>query len=85
MKIKKIFARQILDSRGFPTVECNFELSDNSVVKASVPSGASVGKYEAVELRDKDPQKYFGKGVLTAIENIEKKIIWRRGSFYKLT
>ncbi len=74
MKIKKIFARQILDSRGFPTVECNLELGDNSVVKASVPSGASVGKYEAVELRDKDPQKYFGKGVLTAIENIEKKI-----------
>ncbi len=74
MKIKKIEAREILDSRGFPTVECSVLLENNQITKASVPSGASVGKYEAVELRDGDAKRYFGKGVLKAIENIEKKI-----------
>lgn len=74
MKIKRIFANQILDSRGMPTIECGVEIDNGHISKAAVPSGASVGKFEALELRDGDPKKYFGKGVLKAIENIEKKI-----------
>jgi len=72
MKIKKIWGREILDSRGFPTVECNVLLDNDIVVKAAVPSGASVGKCEAVELRDNDPKRYMGKGVLKAVANIDK-------------
>jgi len=74
MKIKKIFANEILDSRGWPTVGCIIGLDNNSIVRASVPSGASVGKFEAVELRDGDEKRFLGRGVLKAIENIEKKI-----------
>ncbi|MFH1644333.1 MAG: phosphopyruvate hydratase [bacterium] len=74
MKIKKIFARQILDSRGWPTIECEVELENNQKVKASVPSGASVGKFECLELRDNDPDFYLGRGVLKAVANINKKI-----------
>ena len=74
MKIKKMFGREILDSRGWPTIECNILLENGTIVKASVPSGASVGKYEALELRDNDPKRYLGKGVLKAISNIEKII-----------
>ena len=74
MKIKKIWGREVLDSRGFPTIECNLLLDNNRIVKSSVPSGASVGIHEALELRDKDEKRYFGKGVLKAIENIDKKI-----------
>lgn len=74
MKIKKIAAMQILDSRGVPTIQCSIFLENGACVKSSVPSGASVGKFEAIELRDKDPKKYLGKSVFNAIENIEKKI-----------
>lgn len=74
MKIKKIWGLEILDSRGFPTVQCNLLLDNDVVIKASVPSGASVGKLEALELRDGDNNKYLGKGVLAAIKNIDEKI-----------
>lgn len=73
-KIKNIKARQILDSRGDPTVECDIILEDGSIGRASVPSGASTGKYEAVELRDNDPKIYNGKSVLNAIKNIHEEI-----------
>jgi enolase len=68
MKIKKILAREILDSRGNPTVEVDVTLSDGSFGRAAVPSGASTGSHEAVELRDKD-KRYGGKGVLKAVKN----------------
>jgi len=71
-KIKKISAREILDSRGWPTVEATVFLADGSFGVASVPSGASTGKYEALELRDGDKKRFHGKGVLTAVKNIEK-------------
>jgi len=74
MKIKKINAREILDSRGFPTVECCLGLSNGNTVCAAVPSGASVGKFEALELRDKDASRFGGKGVLSVVQNIEGKI-----------
>ena len=69
-KISKIFAREILDSRGNPTVEVDLTLGDGSFGRAAVPSGASTGSYEAVELRDDDKKRYGGKGVLKAVENI---------------
>lgn len=72
--IENIHAREILDSRGNPTVETTVTLSDGSVGKASVPSGASTGKYEAHELRDGNRARFFGKGVLSAVENINEKI-----------
>lgn len=74
MKIKKITAREILDSRGNPTVSCSLFLDNGQCVEASVPSGASVGAREAVELRDGDKSRYSGMGVLCAIKNIEKVI-----------
>ncbi len=67
-------ARQILDSRGNPTVSCTVTLADGSVGVASVPSGASTGIYEAVEKRDGDKKRYGGKGVLEAVEGINKRI-----------
>ncbi len=69
-----IRARQILDSRGNPTVEVDVTLEDGSLGRASVPSGASTGEYEAVELRDGDSKTYLGKGVLGAIANVNDKI-----------
>ncbi|MFH0819588.1 MAG: phosphopyruvate hydratase [bacterium] len=69
-KIKKLSAREILDSRAEPTLEVRLELTDGNVAKASVPSGASTGKFEAWELRDKDPRRYSGKGVLKAAGNV---------------
>lgn len=74
MKIKRIKAREILDSRGTPTVETQVMLDDGSVGVASVPSGASTGMYEAHELRDNDPARYFGKGVLKAVGNVNEII-----------
>lgn len=74
MKIKSISAQEILDSRGTPTVECVTTLEDGSTGWAAVPSGASTGKYEAVELRDADPKRYGGLGVLKAVENVNNKI-----------
>jgi len=70
MKIKNIIAREILDSRGNPTVEATVILEDNTEATASVPSGASTGVHEALELRDNDMNRYLGKGVLKAVSNI---------------
>jgi enolase len=70
-EIVSIHAREILDSRGNPTVEADVILADGSKGRAAVPSGASTGEHEAVELRDNDPQHYGGKGVLNAVDNIE--------------
>jgi len=69
-KIKNILAREILDSRGNPTVECDVFLDDNSFGRASVPSGASTGNHESLELRDNDKARYLGKGVKKAVDNI---------------
>ena len=74
MKIKKIIGREILDSRGNPTVEVDVVLESGFMGRASVPSGASTGQHEALELRDKDNMRYNGKGVLKAVENINSII-----------
>lgn len=68
--IQGIFAREILDSRGWPTIECTLWLDSGGIVATSVPTGTSIGKYEALELRDKDPQRMLGKGVLNAVNFI---------------
>jgi enolase len=73
-KISKIVAREILDSRGDPTIEVDVVTSDGYFDRASVPSGASKGQYEALELRDNDPKRYNGMGVLKAIYNVENII-----------
>jgi len=72
--IKNIKAREILDSRGNPTLEVEVELSDGATGWAAVPSGASTGKYEAVELRDGDDSRFNGKGVLQAVANVNERI-----------
>lgn len=74
MNIQTILAREILDSRGNPTVEADVILENGLVGRSSVPSGASTGQFEAVELRDKSNNRYLGKGVLQAIENIRSII-----------
>src|SRR6266852_1858499 len=71
MEITRIVGREILDSRGNPTVEADVYLADGSMGRAAVPSGASTGEHEAVELRDGDNSRYLGKGTLTAAQNIE--------------
>ena len=73
-KIAGLKAREILDSRGFPTLEAEIHLQDGSFAIAAVPSGASVGSFEAHELRDGDQSRFLGKGVLKAVENVNKKI-----------
>ena len=70
--IRTIHAREILDSRGNPTVEVEVELEDGTRARAAVPSGASTGRFEALELRDGDPKRYHGKGVLKAIRNVHE-------------
>ena len=70
MKITNIKAREILDSRGNPTIEVDMTLDNGISATASVPSGASTGSREALELRDKDPNRYEGKGVLNAVDNV---------------
>jgi enolase len=72
--IEKVVGREILDSRGNPTVEADVFLADGSMGRAAVPSGASTGEHEAVELRDGDKSRYLGKGTLTAVKNINDKI-----------
>ena len=72
--IKNIFSREILDSRGNPTVEVDIVLENNTMGRAAVPSGASTGEFEAMELRDNDKTRYIGKGVLTAVNNINDEI-----------
>ncbi|MFT3837584.1 MAG: phosphopyruvate hydratase [Myxococcaceae bacterium] len=70
--IVKVHAREILDSRGNPTLECEVTLNDGSFGRAAVPSGASTGEHEAVELRDNDPKRYGGKGVHKAVQNVNQ-------------
>ncbi|MBI4228906.1 MAG: phosphopyruvate hydratase [Deltaproteobacteria bacterium] len=78
-RITSIYAREILDSRGNPTVEVEVRCDDGSFGRAAVPSGASTGVHEAIELRDQDNKRYFGKGVLKAVKNVNnvlgKKLI----------
>jgi enolase len=79
--IAQIRGRQVLDSRGNPTVEAEVWLDDGSIGRAIVPSGASTGEHEAVELRDGDKQQYVGKGVLKAVENVNSEIADALGGF----
>jgi len=74
MNIADIHAREVLDSRGNPTVEAEVSLSDGASGRAIVPSGASTGEHEAVELRDGDNRRFLGKGVLKAVENVNGEI-----------
>jgi len=74
MQITKVHGREVLDSRGNPTVEADVELSSGVMGRASVPSGASTGEREALELRDGDPRRYGGKGVLKAVANVNGEI-----------
>jgi len=73
MAIKEIKAREVFDSRGNPTVECDL-VTEKGLFRAMVPSGASTGIYEALELRDKDPSRFMGKGVLNAVSHVNKRI-----------
>jgi enolase len=75
MKISNIFAREVLDSRGNPTVEVDVKLEDGTLSRAIVPSGASTGEHEAVELRDGDKARYLGMGVKTAVLNVNTTIL----------
>lgn len=72
--ISRVVAREIIDSRGNPTVEVDVELADGSLGRAAVPSGASTGAREAVELRDGDPTRYHGKGVRRAVDAVNESI-----------
>ena len=74
IEIVDVLGREILDSRGNPTVEVEVYLEDGTVGRAAVPSGASTGIYEACELRDGDKNRYLGKGVLTAVKNVNTEI-----------
>ncbi len=74
LEIEKVIGREILDSRGNPTVEAEVTLIDGTIGRASAPSGASTGEFEALELRDKDSKRYLGKGVSKAVENIDTYI-----------
>ena len=72
-EIKKIFAREVLDSRGNPTVEVDV-VTEQGTFRGMTPSGASAGQHEALELRDNDKKRYLGKGTLTAVKNVNEKI-----------
>ena len=74
MRIIQVTGREILDSRGNPTIEAEVVLESGIIGTAAVPSGASTGENEALELRDGDPKRYGGKGVLKAVDNINDKI-----------
>src|SRR6202047_1063157 len=74
MELQSIHGREILDSRGNPTVEVEVILADGATGRAAVPSGASTGAHEAAELRDDDKKRYLGKGVLKAVQNVNEKI-----------
>jgi enolase len=73
-KITEVFAREILDSRGNPTIEVDVLLDSGALGRAAVPSGASTGSREALELRDGDKKRYLGKGVTTAVEHVTETI-----------
>lgn len=77
LEIIDVFAREILDSRANPTVEVEVALEDGTIGRAAVPSGASTGAFEAVELRDMDKNRYLGKGVLKAVDNVNNEIATR--------
>ncbi len=77
MNIVQITAQELLDSRGNPTVEATVHLDHRLKASAMAPSGASTGVHEALELRDNDPKRYLGKGVLDAVRNVTVKIIAR--------
>ena len=70
-RISKIHGREILDSRGVPALEVELTLDNSVTVRAAVPSGASTGTHEALELRDQDPKRFFGKGLLKACAHVE--------------
>ena len=74
LRVKSVLAREVLDSRGFPTLEVDLVAGDSSAGRAIVPSGASTGEGEALELRDGDAKRYMGKGVLTAVKNVNEII-----------
>lgn len=74
LQVTEVLAREILDSRGFPTLEAEVTLAGGAVGRAAVPSGASTGKREALELRDGDPDRFRGKGVLTAVKHVNQEI-----------
>ena len=74
LQIEKVVGREILDSRGNPTVEAEVTLVDGTVARGTAPSGASTGEFEALELRDGDKSRYLGKGVTKAVENINTSI-----------
>lgn len=73
-KISKVHGREILDSRGNPTIEVEMTLADGSWGRAMVPSGASTGEHEALELRDEDPKRFLGKGTLKAVKNVNESL-----------
>ena len=74
LEIESVVGREILDSRGNPTVEAEITLADGTVARGCAPSGASTGEFEALELRDGDKSRYLGKGVTKAVENINTVI-----------
>ena len=74
LEIEKVYGRQIIDSRGNPTVEAEVTLADGTVGRGAAPSGASTGEFEALELRDGDKGRYLGKGVQKAVDNINNII-----------
>ncbi len=74
LEIDSVFAREIIDSRGNPTIEVDVVAADGSLGRAAVPSGASTGAFEAVELRDGDKDRYLGKGVQKAVDNVNNII-----------
>ena len=74
LEIEKVIGREIMDSRGNPTVEAEVYLADGSMGRGTAPSGASTGEFEALELRDGDKSRYLGKGVSKAVENINTTI-----------
>src|SRR3989338_4997244 len=73
-KVAKVLGREILDSRGNPTVEVDLVLDNGVIGRAAVPSGASTGEHEAVEMRDGDPKRYLGKGTKNAVANVNGPI-----------
>ena len=75
MNITHIFGREVLDSRGNPTIEVEVQLQDGTLERAIVPSGASTGEHEAVEIRDNKQNRYFGKGVQTAVVNVIRSLL----------
>ena len=74
LEIEKVIGREIIDSRGNPTVEAEVYLADGTVGRGTAPSGASTGEFEALELRDGDKDRYLGKGVIKAVNNINTEI-----------